>query len=91
MILVGFFLPKYELSRHIMLELLKGIRKMEEEKMRLQATMKKLWMCLILYCWYRKSQMFQMFDILVMIKTVSIDGLVSDPKTGQRRNERLGA
>ena len=88
MILVGFDLPKYELSRHIMLELLKGIRKMEEEKMRVQATMKKLWMCLILYCWYRKSQMF---DMLVMIRTVSIDSLVSDPKTGQRRNERLGA
>ena len=29
--------------------------------------------------------------MLVMIRTVSIDSLVNDPKTGQRRNERLGA
>ena len=57
MFLLGFDSLKCQLSRHIMLELLRGIRKMEEEQMSFQATMKKLWMHLILYYWYRKSQM----------------------------------
>ena len=40
MFLFGFDSRECELSRHIMLELLRGIRKEEEEKMRVQATMK---------------------------------------------------